>query len=231
MSPEHSISALTEDERRLVAAVEADLDRLLAVEPSADFAANVRARISAEQAARGWRLHWGFAAAAVLAIATGILVATLRDAPGGTAPAAITTSRDVALPAPKSPAPAVASNEPAGSVPIPPAQTPKPFFGSRIPDPGSRIDPSLAQAIEPEVLVPPEFRLAIERVLEMVRARTLDARAFSARTELPPGDPAERAAAVSGEFAEPVAPMVVEDLQVPPLDVAGNGVDKELRRY
>ena len=81
MSSEHAIDALTDDERRLMETIEADLDREMAVEPSADFAARVRARISAADRDGGWRFPWALAAAAVLTIATGILFATLRDTP------------------------------------------------------------------------------------------------------------------------------------------------------
>jgi hypothetical protein len=214
MSPDHSIDALTEDERRLMETIEADLDRLLAVEPSPEFAARVRARISAADRAGGWSFPWALAAAAVLTIVTGILFATLREAPGRNDSAAITTGHDVALPAPMLPSPVVAAGQPRGtrSVRARPAPTP------------------VARAVEPEVLVPSEFRLAIGRVLEMVRAGTLDQRAFShptpASTERTPGAPAEGATPIAEESAEPVAPMVVEDLQVPAIVVAAGGIEK-----
>jgi hypothetical protein len=213
MSAEHSIDALTEDERRLMETIEADLDRLLAVEPSPEFAARVRARISAADRDGGWSFPWALAAAAVLTIVTGILFATLRDAPGRIDSAAITTGHDVALPAPTVPSPVVAVGPPPGARSVRARPTP------------ARV----ARAVEPEVLVPPEFRLAIGRVLQMARAGTLDQRAFSpptpAPTERTPGAQAEGATPIAEESAEPVAPMVVDDLQVPPIDVAG-GIEK-----
>ena len=101
MSSEHAYDALTDDERRLMETIEADLDREMAVEPSADFAARVRARISAADRDGGWRFPWALAAAAVLTIATGILFVTLRDAPEETGPPALTAGHDVVLPAPE----------------------------------------------------------------------------------------------------------------------------------
>ncbi len=110
MSSEHAIDALTDDERRLMETIEADLDREMAVEPSADFAARVRARISAADRDGGWRFPWALAAAAVLTIATGILFATLRDAPEKTGPPALNAGHDVALPAQSVPDPVVATS-------------------------------------------------------------------------------------------------------------------------
>jgi hypothetical protein len=218
MSPEHSIGALTEDERRLMETIEADLDRLLAVEPSPEFAARVRARIGAADRDGGWSFPWALAAAAVLTIVTGILFATLRDAPGRMDSAAITSGHDVALPALTVPSPVVAVGPPPGARSVRVRRSPAP----------------LARAVEPEVLVPPEFRLAIGRVMDMVRAGTLDQRAFSpsnrASTERTPAAPAEGATPIAEESAEPVAPMVVDDLQVPPIDVAAGGIEKGFGR-
>jgi hypothetical protein len=199
MSVEHSFDALTDEERRLMETIEADLDREMAIEPSPDFAAKVRARISAADRDRGWSFPWALAAAAVLMIAAGILFASWRGAPAGKDWPAIATGQDVPLLVPRLAAPAVATNRPPGarSVRVPPKQAP------------------MARASEPEVLVPDDLRLAIGRVMDMVRAGTLNERAF----------PAERAAATVEESAEPVA-MVVEELQVPPINPAGGGVEK-----
>jgi hypothetical protein len=205
MSPEHSVGALTEDERRLMETIEADLDRLLAVEPSPEFAARVRARIGAADRDGGWSFPWALAAAAVLTIVTGILFATLRDAPGPIDSAAITTGHDVALPASVGPSPAVAVDPPPGARSVRARATPAP----------------VARDVEPEVLVPDDFRLAIGRVMEMVRAGTLNERVF----------PTERAAATVEESTEPMAPIVVEELLVPPINLAGGGVEKGFGLY
>ena len=63
---------LTEVDERVVAEMEADLDRLLSIEPSSEFVAKVRARIAAEPPVRRWnwsRLLVPVAAAACLVLA------------------------------------------------------------------------------------------------------------------------------------------------------------------
>jgi hypothetical protein len=219
MSSKHAIDALTDEERRLMETIEADLDREMAVEPSPDFAARVRERISAADRDSGWGVPWAFAAAAVVTIVTGILLAGLRGQPVD-APA-IVAGHDVALPAPTSPGPIAAARRPAVTS----------WRVSGLPSnvsAGSRIDPRLARASEPEVLVPPEFRLAIDRVMRMVRAGTLnptrDVDAAGAGNQL--ASRPERATAAAEEPAEPVAPMIVEELQVPPINLAGGGLEK-----
>jgi hypothetical protein len=191
--------ALTDEEQRLMDAIEADLDREMAVEPSPDFAARVRARIGAADRDRGWSVPWGLAAAAVLALATGILIATRPGQPAEMHSPMIVAGHDVALPAPRVPVPIAATTRPAQArlVRIPPAAA------------------ATAPAVEPEVLVPPEFRLAIGRVMDMVRARTLNKETF----------PREPTTATVEESPEP-APMVVEELQVPLINVAGGGMEK-----
>jgi hypothetical protein len=223
-------AALTDDERRLMETIEADLDREMAVEPSADFAARVRARIREPEHDGGWSLPWRFAAAAVLTIATGVLFATLRDVPTDTGAPAIVAGHDVELPAANMPAIVALSRAPdAGPASIRRPEE-KATFGPRIPRPGSRIH----RAAEPEVLVPDDLKLAIGRVMEMVRAGTLNAQVFStpapARTERAPGVPADGAAAPSEQSAAPVA-MDVEELQVPPINPAGGGVEKGFGLY
>jgi hypothetical protein len=201
MSREYA--ALTDDERRLMDAIEADLDREMAVEPSADFAARVRARIREPEHDGGWSVPWKFAAAAVLTIATGVLFVALRDAPTDTVAPAIVDGHDVPLPAP--------------------TLAPSAVLTSRVPDARSVRVPQRRAATppsaEPEVLVPPDFRLAIGRAMGMVRAGTLKEEAFPTPTA------ADRAAAPVEQAAEPVA-MVVEELQVPPINLAGGGVEK-----
>jgi hypothetical protein len=204
MSVQHAIDALTDEERRLMETIEADLDREMAVEPSPDFAAKVRARINAADRDRGWSFPWALAAAAVLMIAAGILFASWRGTPAGRDAPAIATGRDVVLPAPELSPSIVATIRPpdARVVRVPPTQA------------------ANAPVVEPEVLVPQDLRLAIGRVMEMVRAGTLKEQAF----------PAERAAATVEESAEPVA-MVVEELQVPPINPADGGVEKGFGLY
>jgi hypothetical protein len=218
MSFEPSIGTLTDDERRLMETVDAVLDREMAVEPAPDFAAKVRARIAASEPDEGWNVRWRFAAAAVVVIATGILLAALRSGPGDVS-APVVSRHDIALPERSfearipDPGSRVNRSVPAPRIPDPGSRVDRSVPGSRIPHPASRID----RSVEPEVLVPSGLREAVDRLMEMVRAGTLDERAF------PPG----RAAATVEGSAKPVA-MVVEELRVPPIKLAGGGSKKGL---
>jgi hypothetical protein len=203
MSADHAAGALTGEERRVTETVDAVLDREMSVEPSPDFAAKVRARIEASEPAGERSVAWGLAAAAAILIASGIVLASLRSGPSSIASTPMVSGRDVALPAP----------EPARSpVPDPRPRAGRASRGSRLQESRSRIVPSA----EPEVLVPPDLRLAVARVMGMVRAGTLNEDVF----------PAQRGTASVGEGAEPVGPVLVDELQVLPIDVAGGGVEK-----
>jgi len=68
---------LSQFDERMVAVAEADLDRLLSVEPSPEFAAKVLARISEPRADRRWRAVWvGLALASAAAL---VIAFALRD--------------------------------------------------------------------------------------------------------------------------------------------------------
>jgi hypothetical protein len=104
MSRDRSISALTDEQNRLVQAAEQDLDRLLSVEPSADFAARIRMRVRERERPVWWHGRWMFAAAAAAsivviagtALAVGTIGRTREHHAAGTSPAGL--RRDVALP-------------------------------------------------------------------------------------------------------------------------------------
>jgi hypothetical protein len=132
---------LSEFDQRVVAAAEADLDRLLALEPSPDFAAKVLARISEGHPARGWRAGW--AGVALAAAATLVIAFMLRSGSG---------ARDGDVNAPKSVHADVVLSSPASDMQvrvspvITPSTRPRPA-GPRIGDPEVLIDRSLADAI------------------------------------------------------------------------------------
>ena len=65
------------------------------------------------------------------------------------------------------------------------------------------------------VLVPPDQRLAIARVLQMSRTGSLDERALSLDSESVPKE----------EPAEPVTPMLVQALEVPQIDVTDAAIE------
>ena len=171
---------LSEFDERVVAAAEADLDRLLSLEPSPEFAARVLARISAGRTGRWRRAGWAgvalASAAAVIVVGTAI---TLRqhqsvvDGPivGVSARPDTKLAVDSSLTAPVVPVRHVA--------PVP-----------------SRPEP---QPADPEVLVPDEGRLAIARLLASASAGTLDPRVFSTTAPVPERD-----------LRAEVAPLIVD---------------------
>jgi hypothetical protein len=190
---------LSEFDQRVVAAAEADLDRLLSLEPSPEFAAKVLARISAAGADRRWRTSWFAVAlastAAVIAVGTAI---TLRqhmpvvDVPMVSLP----VRPDTILPAgPLVIAPVGAARH------VSPAPSP--------PEP---------QPAEPEVLVSDERRLAIARLLASANAGTLDPRLFSKTAPAPEED-----------VQTDVTPLIVEELLIPNMPIGHVDDDVERR--
>jgi hypothetical protein len=213
MSRERSISALTDEERRLVAAAEQDLDRLLTIEPSPDFVAKVRARIREEERPASWRGRWvtAVAVAAAIVVIAGIAltVATMRRTPAGEEQPAATQAamgHDVSLPAP---------------IPDP---------GSRTPNPGPRVGTHVARSHAtarvvpqrrpaPELLIDPRRRDAVDRLLVMVR---------SGVTDLPMPAPEENRPIEAQALTVP--PVVVEQLEVPLLPVSGGLEERNAER-
>jgi hypothetical protein len=174
-----------------LAAFDADLERLLDVEPSPEFVARVRTRIAAERAGRDWRmtrLAVSLAAAAAL-----ILALVLRSGPAmqeGRPPAAM-SHHDIQLPNPEAP-PA-----PASSVQAVP-HTPRPRAGA--PHPAS----------EPDVIIDPSLSAAIRRLTIASRSNTLD-----------PAAPEVSAPVTREPDALAVAePLLVPELVLPPADQA-----------
>jgi hypothetical protein len=201
---------LNDAERRLVAEAEADLERLLSVEPSPEFAARVRTRISAErQSAPRWMSGWRFALAAASLAIVGIVVS-------------LAIRRDVHnVP---QPVPAVASGQrPAASDQQTPASGQRPAASDQQ-TPASDQQPAASgqrPANEPEVLVAVDQVLAMERLIALASAGKITEEML----------PAEPLPAVAGADARPVAPLLVQELQVPVIGAAAGGIEKGLERH
>jgi hypothetical protein len=149
---------LTEFDKRMVTEAEADLARLLSIEPSPEFETKVRARIAAEPPARPW--NWGrllvplAAAAALVLIVTLVTTPTARDAE---LPFATARHDDIVLPAARAneavaddvPVTTVAHNRPT----VRHANTPPP---------------------EPEIIIDPAISDAIRKLALAARNTTLD---------------------------------------------------------
>lgn len=89
---------MTELDERIVAEAEADLQQLLSIEPSPEFAARVRARIDDHREPRAPR--WGWIGLAIVTAAALVLVAVLRtnDSSSATKNAEIVRRSDTPLP-------------------------------------------------------------------------------------------------------------------------------------
>jgi hypothetical protein len=219
-------------ERRVVAAIDRDLAGALRLEPSVEFNARVRERINEDVGSGFSRIlesvgGWRFAlAAASLILVAGVLTiialrtgAPQRQMPGSAVPPANTQASIAPAERPEAPA-----EHQDGLVAQPPVPVVAGEDGRRSALAGHRVasagrlpttDYRLLRRpkAEPEVLVPPDQRVAIARMLEMIRAGKIDERAF-----LPPAQ-----SDVAEIPAQVVAPIVVEELKVPPISIPAAG--------
>ena len=146
MSRTRTEDRLSENDERVVAAAEADLNRLLAIDPSPEFAAKVRARISEPRTAHGWRVGWlglGLVSAAALIIAI-TLVGGRPVVDEGATTRLSRPHDDIVLRAP-APLPALA----------PAVHTPKTAL---------RVPPPVVEVHHPEVLIDASLARAIRRL-------------------------------------------------------------------
>lgn len=218
--PGHPFDRLTEGDERVLERAEADLGDLLSVEPSPELAAKVRMRIGAGQPVRrqglaGWRLALGAVSTAtvgtmvVLVIGNGV-DRTLRPSPAEPPPPPAQLLQ--------APAPARPADPPTAAPPIKRIVTAAPRRADAGEAGEGRPVRRAHARTEPEVLVPPDRRLAIERALQLSRSGELDPRMFAG--PLVP---------VVQQTAPMVAPIVVERIAVPIIDLDG-GVDAVPRK-
>lgn len=161
--------------------VDAELRRVLAVEPSPDFVARVRQRVLREQMTRGsWTAGWLLAAsAALVAISAGALSLLTPPVPDAKPRVPVSRPSDIVLPL-----------EPNLTVRADPARVRKSV--ARPPARGR------ASAPEAEVLFDNGQRIAIERLMELARSGTV--------VDLP--DPPEQAPLAIAPLS--VSPITVE---------------------
>ncbi len=130
-----------EDELR---AIDRDLSRLLAVEPSPEFAAEVRVRIEQQPARAFAWWPWAITSVAAVAVIVTAVVLSARKAPGVVAP--VSVRADIYLP-PREPAPQTQALVHA----IPVVQSVR------------RSGPAI-RGVEPEVLIDPLVARAVRRL-------------------------------------------------------------------
>jgi hypothetical protein len=182
---------MTQEERHVVGLAEGELARLLAIDPSPDFAAKVRARIFREASTRRQYFRWDAAAAAVLVAAASLMATDVLRAPG-------IRARVVA---PVISAPARA-REPLDAPVV------RPVVQSRGSAPRT-VPPKRATM----VLVPPDARRVLQRVVDLAATGALSVGA----AELP--------APLTESLTRPVAPIVVEELDVVDIAVSGDTLE------
>ena len=183
-----------EQSRRLVEDLERDLRQALTIEPSADFARQVRARIE-RTPRRTWspvEMPWLAAAAAVILISLAAWWQTARLAqPLDGVPARTTAAVDVLLERAPEPAP-----------------SPKPDIVVR---PRRMVRAtSVNVSPEPEVIVSPEAARALARFLQLTRSGAVNADQLPApASSAPPEDLS-------------IVPLAVPSIPVPVIDIPGS---------
>jgi predicted anti-sigma-YlaC factor YlaD len=192
-------------ERRLVAAVASDLQNALRLEPSVEFQARIRRHVAGAASRRpefGWRLAFGAASLAAIALVAVVLVWRVGTGSRATVPVKSTANSH-----------APASGRGAAAAPAPVAQqvAPGPVTrGASVAVHRSTSGGARApKTAEPEVLVPPDQQHAIARLFQMFRAGKLD----------------DTSLATTGQDVfvareQVIAPVIIDDLRVPPIIVA-----------
>ena len=189
-------------DQALVDQFERELRDALAIEPSPDFARQVRARIAAR---RPSRIRWtvGLAAAAVCVVAVGLGV-WVRPADVRPGPTQNARHRDVHLNAEIRLKATVA---PVDEV----TDTPRTTY--------VRLRPQPERIAEPEVIVPPDRALALARLLQLAREGAVDEQTLQ---------PVAAAASPATLEIEPliVVPIPVAEIETPSAATQG-GADRE----
>jgi hypothetical protein len=144
-------------DERAVAAAEADLERLLSIEPSPEFAAKVRARIAAEPPVRSW--NWGRLLVPVAAAAVVVIVLTVLGTwhlRGPEQPVATARQNDIVL------------------NPEKPTETPAVVTIKAVADAGSKVRRVPVPEEKPEIIIDPAIGDAIRRLALASRSTPLD---------------------------------------------------------
>jgi hypothetical protein len=189
---------LTEGEARIVATAEADLQRLLSIDPSPEFAARVRSRINENRRAR--TTMWAWVGLGLAAATTVVLVVALGTDPSSSTPQNVTVTHD---------------DIPLRS-PAPPADLSVASIASSTPVVTQRqSERSVRGRGAPEIIIDAAMTDAIRRMAMAVRNTKPDT-SVAETLQVGMGDPAALAVA---------APLRVPELVLTPVDQSGGDQD------
>ncbi len=223
-------------EKQLLAGIGRDLTRALRIEPSVEFEARVLQQVAAPRTGRSWLTRWRLAAATASLVLVGAITATIAlrtgtppRGPEVTPASATTPAPDRSpvggpeTPVPQAPVTVVAGGGRQPAVAVGPDGATRRSTSTTPFAPSGRGEPAEARTTahalparpkaEPEVLVPPDRRLALDNLIAMIRAGKIDESLF-------PTAPAENSDAAS---VQAVTPIVIEGLKVPPINVPAFG--------
>jgi hypothetical protein len=168
----HACSRMFDEQRRLVQGLDRELQRALAIEPSARFVAGALARVEYSSVrSRGVAWRGAAAAAAVLILVTLGSWRFVAPRPAERAALAALPAASPALVADRTPSRATEIARSGHSGPLPPAR--RRAERTKVPAPERR------GPIGTEVIVPAEQSRAIERYLALVRRGALDTSALA----------------------------------------------------
>jgi hypothetical protein len=187
---------MTELDERLVAAAEADLQQLLSIDPSPEFAARVRSRIDERREPRATRWGWiGLAVATAAALIFAAALRTNQDSPPGER-VEIVKRPDTTLPAtpPADRDPVLAATRTSHHVAIPKDSV-----------------RTVEAAATPEIIIDPAMTDAIRRMAMLLRNTEPDA-STAEQLQIEMGEPAPLTIA---------KPLNVPELVVKPADQNG----------
>lgn len=171
-------------------ALEREIEAALAVDPSPEFLARVRARVAAEDLDGGWNWRWAWAGAAVVAIAAVVLGFSIERA------TPVDTENQHLVAAPRTLPPLSVSEGPSPIVrdapaPVPVARRTRPLRPS-------------ARVTKPEVLISTDEAGALQRLFDALNKRRIEA------SVLPDLDTAARPLA-------PIDQIVLEPITLGPI--------------
>ena len=229
LTPVAPVTPVTND------ALDREIEHLLAVDPSPEFLAKVRARLDAEPAPAAWRFRWRPVAAGATAVAVLVLaVVVSRPTPSLTdasvEPATVARADDITLPsvvtptgapdvvvtaAPSPPPVAEPTSAPEPAVPVEPVPTPGDVAVTPMPTP-----PPPASAVSPPG--PPRFSRVVISEAEAAALRRLFAQVRAQQVILSaPAPPLGPIASLVPPQELVIPPIAIEPLTLALLEEGG----------